>query len=222
MAALAPTIEQAKGIVLEHLTDPQRVTARLAEAIPELLVLVDPLPGCETVAFWNEFNAHLGSAMSWTVVAASSEALFDLESLEDAGVQLVNLENPPGGLEPALSSFLRKTPRPHTRVMVKIAVELGAGKVLRIAQTVIVSRSGLLIRTQEQFPSGSTLDLKMELPGDTDPIEARAEVVRMTDVGVEDVRGLGARFTWFRGQDEKRFDDFMLRAIGDTASSRPD
>jgi len=57
----------------------------------------------------------------------------------------------------------------------------------------------------------------MELPGDNDAIEARAEVVRVADPEVENVHGIGARFVWFRGADERRFDEFMDRAVIDSA-----
>lgn len=218
MAALSPILREARGTVFEHVTKPEWATKRLAAATPELLILVHPLPGRETVAFWEELKASLGSGMPQTVVVASPEDLFDLEPLQKAGVKVINGNRPPAEVESALSPYLRKSPRPHARVMVKVAVELGAGKILRIAQTVNVSRSGLLIRTQEQFPTGATLDLKLELPGDRDAIEAKAEVVRTADPDIESVRGIGARFVWFRGADEERFEDFMRRAVIDSAS----
>ncbi len=71
------------------------------------------------------------------------------------------------------------------------------------------------------FPAGATLDLKMELPGEKNAIEARAEVVRMADPEVERVHGIGARFVWFRGADERRFDEFMDRAVIDSSSAHP-
>lgn len=211
-ADLAPALETAGGVVHEHFTEPGLVERRLAEATPDLLILVHPLPDLDTVAFWESLEAAIGrKRLPLTVVAAAPDAMFDLEPLEAAGVRLINLKTL-GTAESALADFLRKAPRPDTRVMVKVAVELGAGKVLRIAQTVNVSRSGLLIRTKEQFPPGAILDLKLELPGEKAPIEARAEVVRRADPDLEKVHGLGARFVWFRASDEKRFDAFMRRA----------
>ncbi len=220
LAALKSTLDQAQGTVFEHIANPEAAAKRLTAFAPELLVLVHPLPGYETVSLWGELSGRFGSAMPTTVVVAAQEDIFDLEPLREAGAHLVTLGQPEGGIESTLSSFLRQAPRPHARVMVKVAVELGAGRVLRIAQTVNVSRSGLLIRTREQFPAGSTLDLKIELPDDQDPIEARAEVVRMANPEIEDVRGLGARFIWFRGRDEERFDEFMRRAVSDSAAAR--
>lgn len=220
MSALLPAFEQAQGIVLEHVKNPEWAAKRLTEATPELLILVHPLPEYETVKFWRELNERLGAAIPQTVVVAAPADLFDLEPLQESGVRLVNLRQSATSMISALSAFLRKSPRPHARVMVKVAVEVGAGKILRIAQTVNVSRSGLLLRTQEVFPIGATLDLKMELPGDKAPIEARAEVVRLADPGIEEVRGVGARFEWFRGSDEKRFDEFMRRAVIDSVAGQ--
>ena len=62
----------------------------------------------------------------------------------------------------------------------------------------------------------------MELPGDKDAIEARAEVVRVADPEIENVHGIGARFVWFRGADERRFDEFMDHAVLDSASGYPE
>lgn len=211
--ALEPVFEGVEGVVLERLSDPQEVSWKLVEAPPELLVLVHPLPGVETVEFWQEVKrSPAGERLPQTLVVARPEDLFELEPLYDDGVRFVNFASPADEIENTLSAQLRKAPRPDARVMVKVGVELGTGKVLRIAQTVNVSRSGLLIRTTEQFPPGSTLDLKMELPGEKQQIEARAEVVRAADPVVESVRGLGARFIWFRGGDEERFDAFMKDA----------
>lgn len=219
MEAIAPILRQAHGSVFEHVTKPEWAANRLTEATPDLLILVHPLPGCETAKFWMNLERELGSAMPQTVVVTSPEDLFDLEPLQAAGVPFLNGMASSEEIAAALSAYLRMSPRPHARVMVKVAVEMGAGKVLRIAQTVNVSRSGLLIRTKERFPPGSKLDLKMELPGDTNLIEARAEVVRLADPEVENVRGIGARFVWFRGSDEDRFDEFMRRAVIDSASA---
>ena len=211
--ALAPVVERSQGTSLEHITRPEVAAKRLSEGLTGLLILVHPLPDYDTVAFWQEINRHLGSAkMPITVVVASPEELANLEPLEKAGVHLVSSDDSEEEIAGALSHFLCEAQRVHARVMVKFAIELGAGKVLRIAQTVNVSRSGLLIRSRERFPLGSTLDLKMELPGDKEPIEARAEVVRVTDPEVEKVQGLGARFVWFRAGDEERFDEFMRQA----------
>ena len=221
MDALAPIIEQAQGTALEHTIDSNWAAKRLATSTPALLILVHPLPDNETIGFWQDLEKDLQSAMPLTVVVAPSEELLGLEPLRDLGVRLVDFSQPAGELESALLSFLCKARRLHARVMVNIAVELGSGKILRIAQTVNVSRSGLLIRTRERFPAGSTLHVKMELPGNRDPIEARAEVVRVTDPEVEDVHGIGARFVWFRGGDEQRFDEFVRRALIDSASASP-
>lgn len=220
MVALAPVLKQARGSVIEHVTNPGWAMGRIAESPPELLVLVHPLPEHDTVTFWQGLKERLPVAMPQTVIVAAPEDLFELDALQGGGPLLVNQSQAIDEIESALSNFLRKSPRPDARVMVKVAVELGAGRVLRIAQTVNVSRSGLLIRTQEMFPTGATLDLKMELPGDKDIVEARAVVVRTTDPELEDVRGIGARFVSFRGQDEARFDEFMRRAVIDSASGR--
>ena len=218
MEALAPVLKRAQGVVLEHVTKPEWAAQRLADSKPELMILVHPLPEHDTVVFWENLKARLGaSGMPDTVVVASPESLFDLEPFQEAGVRLVNSAGSVAEIEKALSGLLRQSPRPDARVMVKVAIALGAGKVLRIAQTVNVSRSGLLIRTHEHFPPGSRLDLKMELPGSRTPIEARAEVVRETNPALENVHGLGARFVWFRGNDEERFDEFMRRAVIDSA-----
>ncbi len=219
---LASVLERAGGVVLEHFAEPALAEQRLSDIRPDLLILVHPLPELDTVVFWERLEATIGrERLPFTVVLASPEDMFDLEPLEQAGVRLINLSGAGGKGATALADFLRKAPRPDARVMVKVEVELGAGKVLRIAQTVNVSRSGLLIRTQERFPPGAILDLKMELPGEKTPIEARAEVVRRADPAVEKVYGLGARFVWFRATDRERFENFMRRTEIDPDRALP-
>lgn len=207
---LEPAFADAAGAEVSHFSKRGPLVSMLKRSRPELLVLVDPVPGGDTRALWQELTADL-EPEDWptTVILAERALLADFEDLAEAGAQLVDKALKTEALRETLGVFLRHAPRPEARVMVKVGVEVGAGKVLRMAQTANVSRSGLLIRTREFFPPGATLDLKLELPGDDVAVEAKGEVVRLTVPAVEGIQGLGIRFVSFRGRDDERFDKFM-------------
>lgn len=214
LESVAPIVEEAAGAELQHIHNTQHALALLQALTPELLVLVHPLPDSETLAFWAELESTLdGSQRPMTLALCTEARRPEVASLEDFGVTILSLDQTDEELARELTAFLRQAPRPAIRVMVKMAVELGAGSVLRFAQTVNASASGMFIRTKEDFPPESELDVQIELPGATDTVQARAVVVRRSSLATEGVRGVGVSFLSFRGADEERLSTFLTERI---------
>ena len=84
--------------------------------------------------------------------------------------------------------------------MLRLEVQLGAGKMLRMCQTANISASGMLVKLHDPVPVGSEVWLAINLPSVADPIHAKAEVARQTDPDRESVRGSGLRFVEFEGE----------------------
>lgn len=58
-----------------------------------------------------------------------------------------------------------------------------------------VSRGGMFIRTKRQYDIGSTVELKLSVPGLEDPIRLKAEVVRIQQrTAQEEDAGVGVKF----------------------------
>jgi uncharacterized protein (TIGR02266 family) len=135
------------------------------------------------------------------------------------GVQVLPADLPDNVLERATAKFLRKAPRPATRIMVKMVVKLGGvGKVLRMAQSVDISASGMLIRTNEHYPLGSEVALEFALPGAREPVHAEAQVVRHAIPDREGVTGMGLKFTGLAPEHKTRLERYLRGQVVDEDS----
>ena len=147
------------------------------------------------------------------VVIITKEDVKEVAGFVNQGVQVLPAHLQPAHLERLVSKYLRKAPRPAIRIMVGLGVNLGVGKVLRMAQAANVSSSGMLIRTNEDFPLGSEISLEFTLPGDHDPIKVEATVVRHTDPDRERIKGLGLKFVDIAPGHKKRLEDYLERKM---------
>ena len=134
------------------------------------------------------------------------------------GVQVLPADLPDNVLERATAKFLRKAPRPATRIMVKMVVTLGVGKVMRMAQSVNIPASGMLIRTNEHYPLGSEVGLEFALPGSPEPVQAEAQVVRHAIPDREGVTGMGLKFTGLTPEHKTRLGRYLGGQVGDESS----
>jgi uncharacterized protein (TIGR02266 family) len=99
--------------------------------------------------------------------------------------------------------------------MVKMVVKLGVGQVMRMAQSVNISNSGMLIRTTEHFPLGSEVKLIFPLPGITEPLQADAQVVRHAIPDREGITGMGLKFVNLAPEHKARLDQYLRGQVGD-------
>lgn len=143
------------------------------------------------------------------VVLAPAASLFEVAGLEDRGVTVLAEDKEPEELRAVIKNLLVRTLRAHPRTIVRMAVEVGAGQILRICQTEDLSASGMLIRTSEEFPLGSAVNLEFSLLEDEEPIRCAARVVRFTQPDVEKARGMGVHFLSFEENGQQRLEDFL-------------
>lgn len=134
------------------------------------------------------------------------------------GVQVLPADLPDNVLAKATGKFLRKAPRPATRIMVKMVVKLGVGHVMRMAQSVNISNSGMLIRTTEHYPLGSEVELEFALPGIQEPVQVEAQVVRHAIPDREHVTGMGLKFTRVAPEHKMRLEQYLRGQLPDEGS----
>jgi CheY-like chemotaxis protein len=181
----------------------------------DLVLITYPLPDMK----FRDFMAAIKEAVPpvrppQVVVIVTKEDAKDVAGFVNRGVQVLPAHLQPMHLERLVSKYLRKAPRPALRIMVGMGVNLGgAGKVLRMAQAANVSTSGMLIRTNEEFPLGSAISLEFTLPGDHEPIRAEASVVRHTDPDREQIRGLGLKFVDIAPGHKNRLEEYLQRKL---------
>ena len=90
-----------------------------------------------------------------------------------------------------------------------MAVQVGAGQLLRICQTENLSATGMLIQTGEEFPIGCAVKLEFNLMEEEEPIQCEAQVVRYTQPDTEKTRGMGVHFLSFEEDGQRRLEDFL-------------
>jgi hypothetical protein len=67
----------------------------------------------------------------------------------------------------------------------------------------------MLLRGFGHYPPGTTIDFEINIPGQCDPIRGTATIARTTNVNLERMEGVGARFQTFMGQDGYRLTEYL-------------
>lgn len=106
--------------------------------------------------------------------------------------------------------------RRGSRMLVQMKVELGAAQILRACQSVNISETGLLLRTERPLSLETEVDLRFSLPYSSRSIQARGRVVRYTNRDAEGPVGLAVQFDAIGDEDREAIAAF----IADRAASR--
>jgi hypothetical protein len=67
----------------------------------------------------------------------------------------------------------------------------------------------MLLRGFGHYPPGTTIDFEIDIPGQSDPIRGSAVITRSTNLSLEHIEGVGARFEDFIGQDQARLTEYL-------------
>jgi Tfp pilus assembly protein PilZ len=177
---------------------------------PRLLIVALPLLDMRLDVFLKSLAekrpASNGPAMA---LLADEHLLPELEPNLDERHRFLSAHLAPEELQRGILELIGDTPRVAPRLMLRLEVQLGAGKLLRMCQTDNISESGMLVRCQEPIAIGSEVRLALSLPRSAEPVQAKAEVVRQTDPDRESVQGLGLRFLEFEGQGGKALSEYL-------------
>ncbi len=143
-----------------------------------------------------------------TFVVAPESAIPELGLYEDLGVVVLSESQNGQTLRSRVKEGLSPAPGVAQRVVVRMEVQLGSGKRLRLCQSENLSASGMLIRTGEEYPIGSKVGIEFVLPGDEEPVRGQAQIVRHTQPEIEEARGIGVRFVSLEENGEARLRQF--------------
>jgi hypothetical protein len=144
-----------------------------------------------------------------TFVVAPESSIAELGLYEDLGVVVLSESQDSQTLRRRVREGLFPVPRVGQRVVVRMEVHLGSGKLLRLCQSENLSVSGMLIRTSEEYPIGSTIGFEFVLPGDEESLRGEAQIVRHTQPEVEQTQGIGVRFVSLEEDGEERLRRFV-------------
>ncbi len=112
-------------------------------------------------------------------------------------------------LVPAILELSSVAPRATLRAPTRVVLHLERRPLRTFCQTENISESGMLLRGFGHYPPGTTIDFEINIPGQPDPIRGRATIARTTNVSLERMEGVGARFNEFRDGDRARLTDFL-------------
>jgi len=205
-ASLAPILKRAK--MFAELVETGTRALELAAALPyDAAVVTVPL-GDLALDEWLARLRSEGAASRKTAVLLLAAPGHEEEAralLERGANRVAAADDPPERVQALVSALLGVAPRVWLRAASRLRVQLERGTTQVLCQTENISATGMLIRTDQQYPVGTVLSFELSLPGEQKPIRGMARVVRHTAPRREQVRGVGIAFSGFAAGDAARF-----------------
>lgn len=178
----------------------------------DLLIVSHPQPHLVVRDFLSQLRERSSSSRKARVmILAEDTGDHELRGLRAHAVEILpRTETLIGDLT---SKALGGAPRAQVSVMVRLEVNLPYGRSIRICQSENLSESGMLVRSEDTVPLGTTAQASFRLRSGDDPIEARARVIRETVPG--EIPGIALHFDSFTGDSADRLKTFMATRLSD-------
>ena len=112
-------------------------------------------------------------------------------------------------LAASITELAAVAPRLALRAPTRVVLQLEQRPLRTFCQTENISETGMLLRGFGHYPPGTTIDFEINIPGQSDPIRGTATIARTTNVQLERMEGVGARFQSFIGQDGGRLTEYL-------------
>jgi len=178
----------------------------------DLVIIEYPLEGFSMAGFRTEIK---GASADQTRLAVLGRRP-DLESIAGSeGLELVLLpfERSVEEVGETLWKLLDRAPRIPVQVMVRLELTSAQQRILRLAQTENISKTGMLLHTREKLPQDASVDFEFFIPeDDSHPIRGAASVVRSIASDDGSPLGVAIRFESLLGSDQLRLESFLSNA----------
>jgi hypothetical protein len=112
-------------------------------------------------------------------------------------------------LAASITELAAVAPRLALRAPTRVVLKLDERPLRTFCQTENISETGMLLRGFGHYPPGTAIDFEINIPGQSDPIRGSATIARTTNVALERMEGVGARFETFLGQDGGRLTEYL-------------
>lgn len=188
----------------------------------DLIVVEAPLPDLDVQSFLNAVRTLDSpcSASSVLILTQGAEELDISDSLLGDDMAVLPSDSEDRVMQSTASQLLGVAARSAARLLVQLHARVGEGSFKRVAQTANISETGMLLSGAPELPLKSKLELEFELPGDSRPIQATAEVVRHASPDVENLTGIGVRFLEMSAEAAERLKDFLEVRLGQRAGDQ--
>jgi uncharacterized protein (TIGR02266 family) len=170
----------------------------------DLLIVRYPLPDMSIGSFMQSVHEP-GSKSDATpiLVIADDNRLAEIGGMLPGGVKQVVSVNQPQKIVAEVGARLKLAPRAEVRLAVKIDVKL-VGVPALMCQSENLSEHGLLVKTETRYPIGTRASFELSLPGERNPVQGEAEIMRHTEPDVEGMKGMGLKVLSFKGDGSAR------------------
>ena len=176
----------------------------------DLILVEAPLPDLDLQNFVTAVRTLDSPCAGSSLLLLAKDEAFELsEALLGEDTAVVSADAEVRTIQGAISELLGVAVRSAARILVQLHARLGEGSFKRVGQTANISETGMLVTGAPEIPLGSEVELEFELPGDSRPICIKAEVVRHASPEVENVAGIGVRFTEVSAESAQRLRDFL-------------
>jgi len=186
------------------------------------VILMDAMP-CDwplekvVRSFRDPASPSRGAAI---LVLAEPDQVDVARALRSRGVNRVMLvTDPPEIICDQMATLLEVAPRVQVRLATNVEAELGNSGRELFCQTVNLSSTGMLIRTQHRPPIGTPAVFKIRLSETVGTIFGRGEIVRHASMSRGGVDGVAIRFVSFTKDGAQQLQNYME---GLTAEPEPD
>jgi len=211
LSKIEPVLERS-NLTVHHVPLGKTALQIVQSRRPRLLIVALPLLDMRLDVFLKSLADKRPASSGPSIALLADEHLLpELELNLDEQHRFLSAHLKPEELQRGILELIGDTPRVAPRLMLRLEVQLGAGKLLRMCQTDNISESGMLVRCQDPIAVGSEVRLAVSLPKSTEPVQAKAEVVRQTDPNLESGQGLGLKFIEFEGQGKKALVEYLNR-----------
>ncbi len=128
------------------------------------------------------------------VILTTGDRLKEANAYVGSGVNRVVSIDDPGGLRQAIIEVIDVGARTPIRLMTRLSIGIGGRDCQIRTYTQNVSRSGMLLDTSNMLNVGQQFDFSFRSPNGDQLVTGRAEVVRHTRDGREQISGIGVQF----------------------------
>jgi len=114
-------------------------------------------------------------------------------------------------IQKAVLGLLRTRARLATRLMARLQVRVGPAVNQRLCQTLDLSRCGMFVISDDEFPVGTPVEFALELARAGESVRGEARVARRAGGSRERPAGLGLEFLTLAGDGEARLLAYLER-----------
>jgi CheY-like chemotaxis protein len=198
------------SMTVTRVTSCEDALAAVADSDFDLALVHLPLPDMQTEEFVEAVKREGKRSREMPLILMGQQTDFASDPVDHSSAVLtVALDEGDEHLRHAISEALGVASRLAVRIPIRLEVGIESGRTFRYCETRNLSRSGMLISSNQPLPIGVDVSFELMLPYSYVSLRGVAEVVRHTDPSRERASGFGVRFLELSRIDSVRLESFI-------------